>query len=360
MSTPARPPGPILAIESSCDETAAAVLDVDGAVLADVVHTQVAAHAPYGGVVPEIASREHLARVAGVVRRALADAGIAPAALGAVAATYGPGLIGALLVGLQTAKGMARALGVPLVGVHHIEGHLMAAAIDPAAPAPPFIGLVASGGHTALYRFEGVGRATLIGHTRDDAAGEAFDKTAKLLGLGYPGGAAIDALAERGDPARFPMPFALRDHTTEDFSFSGLKTAVRVLVERERAAGRDVADQALADVCAAVRAAIVDALLTKALRVCRAKQVYRLVIGGGVAANALLRSEAVRRGADSDVEVYLPPRARCTDNAVMIAAAARAWLAQGRTSSLALMADADAAIERAAAAVSGAMAPAGP
>ncbi len=360
MTTSVDVRGPILAIESSCDETAAAVLGHDGAVLADVVHTQVAAHAPYGGVVPEIASREHLARIAGVVRRALADAGVAPSALGAVAATYGPGLIGALLVGLQAAKGMARALGVPLVGVHHIEGHLMAAAIDADAPAPPFIGLVASGGHTALYRFEGVGRAALIGHTRDDAAGEAFDKTAKLLGLGYPGGAAIDRLAEQGDPARFPMPFALRDHTTEDFSFSGLKTAVRVLAERERAGGRPLEGQALADVCAAVRAAIVDALLTKALRVCRAKQVYRLVIGGGVAANSLLRREAARRGALDDVEVYVPPRARCTDNAVMIAAAARAWLAQGRASALSLMADADARVEHAAAATSVPTAPAGP
>ncbi|MBI1944482.1 MAG: tRNA (adenosine(37)-N6)-threonylcarbamoyltransferase complex transferase subunit TsaD [Deltaproteobacteria bacterium] len=342
----------MLAIESSCDETAAAVLDRNGAVLADVVHTQVEAHAPYGGVVPEIASREHLARVASVVRRALADAQLTPRQLRAVAATYGPGLIGALLVGLQAAKGMARALGVPLVGVHHIEGHLMAAAADPAAPEPPFIGLVASGGHTALYRFEGVGRATLIGQTRDDAAGEAFDKTAKLLGLGYPGGAVIDRLAEQGDPTRFPMPFALRDHTTEDFSFSGLKTAVRVLVERERAAGRALEGAALFDLCASVRAAIVDALLTKALRVARAKQLYRLVIGGGVAANSLLRSEAMRRGADNDVEVYLPPRRLCTDNAVMIASAARAWLAQGRASPLSLMANADARVEDAVGAVS--------
>jgi len=350
--SPAAPAlGPILAIESSCDETAAAVLDADGVVRANVVHTQVAAHAPYGGVVPEIASREHLARIGPVVRRALAEAGLVPADLRAVAATWGPGLIGALLVGLQAAKGMARALQVPLIGVHHIEGHLMAAAVDPIAPRPPFIGLVASGGHTALYRFEGVGRATLIGQTRDDAAGEAFDKTAKLLGLGYPGGAVIDELAERGDPARFPMPFALRDHTTEDFSFSGLKTAVRVLVEKERAAGRALEGQALWDLCASVRAAIVDALLTKAMRVCRAKQVHRLVLGGGVAANSWLRAEAVRRGADNDVEVYVPPRALCTDNAVMIASAARAWLHSGRHSPLSLMADAGAKVEDAAAAL---------
>jgi N6-L-threonylcarbamoyladenine synthase len=337
--------GPLLAIESSCDETAAAILGADGQVLANVVHSQVAVHAPYGGVVPEIASREHLVRVVPVVRRALAEAGLGPDALRAVAATYGPGLIGALLVGLQAAKGLARALEVPLIGVHHIEGHLMAASIDPAAPAPPFIGLVASGGHTALYRFEGVGRAALLGQTRDDAAGEAFDKTAKLLGLGYPGGVVIDRLAETGDPTRFSMPVSLKDRSSFDFSFSGLKTAVRVLVEKERAAGREIEGQALHDLCASVRAAIVEALVGKAVRACRRKQIYKLVLGGGVSANALLRREAARRGAENDVEVYVPPRALCTDNAVMIAAAARAWLLAGRASPLTLMAQADVAVE---------------
>lgn len=337
--------GPLLAIESSCDETAAAILDAEGRVLANVVHSQVEAHAPYGGVVPEIASREHLVRIGPVIAAALADAQLAPRDLVAVAATYGPGLIGALLVGLQTAKGMARALSVPFVAVHHIEGHLMAASIDARAPRPPFIGLVASGGHTAIYRFEGVGSSTLLGQTRDDAAGEAFDKAAKLLGLGYPGGVVIDRLAEAGDPARFSLPISLRDRSSYEFSFSGLKTAVRLLIEKERSAGRELSGQHLADLCASIRAAIVAPLVTKAVRACRAKQILQLVIGGGVAANSLLRKEALRLGHDNDIEVYLPPKELCTDNAVMIAAAARALLLEGRRSPLSLMAAPDARVE---------------
>lgn len=331
--------GWLLAIESSCDETAAAVLAPDGEVKSNVVHSQVDAHAPYGGVVPEIASREHLAKIAGVVDRALAEAGITPKDLDAVAATYGPGLVGALLVGLQFGKGMAQALSVPFFGVHHIEGHLMASSVDESAPPPPFIGLVASGGHSALYHYEGPGRVTLLGETRDDAAGEAFDKTAKLLGLGYPGGALIDELAEAGDPARFKLPISLRARNTYDFSFSGLKTAVRLLIERLQREGEALEGQLLADVCASVRAVIVDALVTKAILACRRKQVPVLVLGGGVAANSLLRSEAERRGQEADVRVYVPPRRLCTDNAVMIAACARAHLAQGERSGLDLRAD---------------------
>lgn len=334
--------GPLLAIESSCDETAAAVLDLEGGVRSDIVHSQVEAHAPYGGVVPEIASREHLARIADVVERALAEARVKPEDLVAIAATRGPGLIGALLVGLQAAKGMAQALGLPFVGVHHIEGHLMAASVDPAAPAPPFIGLVASGGHSALYRYEGPGQATLLGETRDDAAGEAFDKTAKLLGLGYPGGAVIDRLAEEGDAGRFALPVSLKARTTYDFSFSGLKTAVRLLVEKLRREGASIEGQLLADVCASVRAVIVEALLAKAFLACRRTQVYTLVLGGGVAANALLRREAERLGAQNDVRVYVPPRRLCTDNAVMIGACARAYLLRGEVHELSLRADAGA------------------
>jgi len=345
----------LLAIESSCDETAAAVVDVDtGAVRSSVVHSQVDAHARFGGVVPELASREHLSRIDDVVVRALRDAGIGAADLHAVAATYGPGLIGALLVGLTYGKALAQGLAVPFVGVHHIEGHLMAAcANDDVAqrPAPPYIGLVVSGGHTALYRFEGVGKATLVGQTRDDAAGECFDKTAKLLGLGYPGGALIDRLAQRGDASRIAMPRSLRDRSHFDYSFSGLKTAVRTWVEAYRArTGADVAGQDLCDLCAAVQLAIVDMLLHKAILACRRLQVPRLVLGGGVAANSLLRSEAVKRGADNDVEVIVPPRALCTDNAVMIAMAGRALLLEGRHSPLSLVAGADVPVEGASAA----------
>lgn len=346
MNAPAgeRPRGPLLAIESSCDETAAAVLSPTGEVLSDVVYSQVEAHAPYGGVVPEIASREHLARIHEVAQQAMAEARVRPSELGAVAATSAPGLIGGLLVGLGFAKGLAQALEVPFVGVHHIEGHLMAASLDEDAPRPPFIGLIASGGHSALYLYEGPGRATLLGETRDDAAGEAFDKTAKLLGLGYPGGVVIDRLAEDADPTRFDLPVSLRDRSTYDYSFSGLKTAVRLLVgklEQERGA---VEGQVLADLCASVRRAIVEALLNKALLACRRKQVPRLVLGGGVAANSLLRSEAARRGAELDVEVYVPPRRLCTDNAVMIGACALAHYAAGERTPLDHVARAQASI----------------
>jgi N6-L-threonylcarbamoyladenine synthase len=339
----------LLAIESSCDETAAAIIDDDGRVLANIVHTQLETHAAYGGVVPELASREHLERIDDVVGRAFLAAGIDSGGIDAVAATFAPGLIGALLVGLSYAKGLAQGLGVPFIGVHHLEGHLMAAMADASlSVTPPFVGLIVSGGHTALYRFEGVGRATLLGQTRDDAAGEAFDKTAKLLGLGYPGGAIIDRLAAKGDPTRIPMPRSLRDRSHYDSSFSGLKTAVRTWVEAHRArTGGDVVDQDLFDLCASVQGAIVDMLLHKAILACRRQQLSTLVLGGGVAANSLLRSEAVRRGADNDIRVIVPPKALCTDNAVMIALAARPWWLKGQASSLALMAQADWPVERA-------------
>lgn len=342
MTDPLPTSGPLLAIESSCDETAAAVLDLEGRVRSNVVHSQVAAHAPFGGVVPEIASREHIAKISEVVERALAEAAVEPHELVAISATYGPGLIGALLVGLQFAKGMAQSLRVPFVGVHHIEGHLMAASVAPDAPKPPFIGLVASGGHSAVYRYCGMGDVQMLGETRDDAAGEAFDKTAKLLGLGYPGGARIDQLAEHGDPQRFSLPVSLRARTTYDFSFSGLKTAVRLLVEKLRAQGETIEGQLLADICASLRAVIVEALLSKAFLACRRTQTPTLVIGGGVSANSWLRHEAVRIGQELDVEVFVPPRALCTDNALMIAACARAYLQAGRTSRLDLRADAGA------------------
>jgi N6-L-threonylcarbamoyladenine synthase len=334
----------LLAIESSCDETAAAVVRIaDGALLSNVIRSQTS-HAAFGGVVPELASREHLAAIVPCVREAMATAGLLSKDVVAVAATYGPGLMGGLQVGLQMAKGLSVGWGVPLIGVHHIEGHLMAASLDAAAPKPPFMGLVVSGGHSALYRFDGVGTARLIGDTRDDAAGEAFDKCAKLLGLGYPGGAVIDQLARDGDPTRHPLPHALRDRTHYDFSFSGLKTAVRTLVEGRVRAGLSLDGPFLHDVCAAVQAAIVDALLHKALLACRRQNVPTLVLGGGVAANSWLRSEAIRRGQEDGTEVYCPPRVLCTDNAAMIAAAALAWWRQGRHSSLALSAQPDALV----------------
>jgi N6-L-threonylcarbamoyladenine synthase len=322
----------VLAIESSCDETAAAVVDGNMNVLSNVVHTQIDVHSPYGGVVPEIASREHLVHLGPVVARALRDAHVSISGIDVVAATYGPGLVGALLVGLQAAKGIAVARGIPFVAVHHIEGHLMAAMVDAAAPRPPFMGLVVSGGHTALYACNGVGASKLVGQTRDDAAGECFDKTAKLLGLGYPGGVVIDRLAQQGNPQAFAH--ALKDRTHFDYSFSGLKTAIRLVVEEQRRLGRILEGALLADICASVQRAIVDALLHKALLACRQKQLPTLVLGGGVAANSALRTLAVERGAALDVTVYAPPKHLCTDNAVMIAAAAHMWLRENKQSRL--------------------------
>ena len=346
--------GPLLAIESSCDETAAAVIGADGRVLSSVVHSQTAAHAPYGGVVPELASREHLERIDDIAASAIAAAGLTAEDIDVVAATYGPGLIGGLLIGLTWAKGFARGRDVPFIGVHHIEGHLMAAAAEVTSPAPPYIGLVVSGGHSALYRFDGIGQAKLLGQTRDDAAGEAFDKTAKLLGLGYPGGAVIDRLAARGDPTKIPMPRSLRDRSHYDFSFSGLKTAVRTWVEAYRKrTGHDVEGQDLFDLCASVQDAIVDMLLHKAILACRRQQVHTLVLGGGVAANSQLRRDAVARAKDNDITVFVPPKALCTDNAVMIGLAAHAWRKLGRSSSLSLTADANAVVEAAADALTG-------
>lgn len=345
--------GPLLAIESSCDETAAAILAHDGSILSSVVHSQIADHAPYGGVVPEIASREHLARIGSVVDTALKQANIASKDLVAVGATYGPGLIGALLVGLMFAKGMSQALRIPLVGVHHIEGHLRAAGVDPAAPKPPFVGLVASGGHTAIYRYDGVGKARTLGETRDDAAGEAFDKTAKLLGLGYPGGLVIDQLAEKGDPQKYAFPISLRTQGNLDFSFSGLKTSVRLKIEAlqqerlQEKQTRHLDEQTVADICASLRAAIVEPLVKKSIWACRKEHLDTLVLGGGVAANSLLRREIVARAAEYDIKVYVPPKALCTDNAVMIAAAAQAYLAEGLISEDHLPAAASLPIEQA-------------
>jgi N6-L-threonylcarbamoyladenine synthase len=310
----------LLAIESSCDETAAAIVDDEGRIRANVVHTQTETHAAFGGVVPELASREHLARIDGVVVRAINEASVTTRDLDAVAATFAPGLIGALLVGLTYAKGLAQGLAVPFIGVHHIEGHLMAAAaLEPAlAPTPPFMGLVVSGGHTALYRFEGVGRSRLVGQTRDDAAGISEAEELGRLVERFAGGVVIDRLAQRGDPSRIKMPRSLRDRTHYDYSFSGLKTAVRVWVEaRRKETGHDVEGQELFDLCASVQDAIVDMLLHKAILACRRQNLDTLVLGGGVAANSHLRAEAVRRGADNEIRVVVPPKALCTDNALM-------------------------------------------
>ncbi len=314
----------VLGLETSCDETAAAVVTVEGRVLSDVVHTQVALHAPHGGVVPELASRDHLTNAAPVVREALARAGVTLAEVDAVAVTHRPGLVGALLVGVQVAKGLAWGAGKPLVGVDHLMGHLLSIflvrgdpANPPARPEYPFVALLVSGGHTALYRVDAPREdaITELGATRDDAAGEAFDKVAKLLGLGYPGGAAIDRLAKTGDPTLIPLSAPMARKDSLEFSFSGLKTQVAAWVARE---GRPEG-QRLADLCAAFQATVTATLAKKLIRAAEVSGVTRVVLGGGVAANRELR-ERVKALADKrGLEAFFPELASCTDNAAMIA-----------------------------------------
>ncbi|MCU0685592.1 MAG: tRNA (adenosine(37)-N6)-threonylcarbamoyltransferase complex transferase subunit TsaD [Polyangiaceae bacterium] len=320
----------ILGVESSCDETAAAVVTEGGRVLADVVHSQVHVHGPYGGVVPELAARDHLANVAPVVEAALAGAGVGLADLDGIAVTARPGLAGALLVGAQFAKTLAWVTGKPLVGVDHLMGHLLSVFLrregDLPRPAFPYVGLLASGGHTAIYRVDGPLAANVreLGATRDDAAGEAFDKFAKLLGLGYPGGPAVDRLAARGNPAALPVPRPMSQGL--EFSFSGLKTWV---VRHLEDAGPPRDEAALADLCASFQAAAVDVLVKKALRAAALEGVPSLVLGGGVACNRGLRQRAAEACAERGVALFVPPPSNCTDNAAMIAYAGAMRLLAG-------------------------------
>ena len=304
----------VLAIESSCDETAVAVYD--GQLRAHALHSQTDLHAAYGGVVPELAARDHLARMTGLLDDACRQAGIAPADLDAVAYTAGPGLAGALLVGAATAAGIATAFGLPLLPVHHMEAHLLAPMLDPDdPPAFPFVALLVSGGHTMLVDVTAPGRYALLGESLDDAVGEAFDKTAALLGLPYPGGPHLARLAERGDPARFRLPRPLLDRDDLDFSFSGLKTAVRVLCDKQER----LDDTTRADVARAFEEACVDVLAGKCRRALAHTGHERLVVAGGVSANRRLRE---RLHADAEAgghRVHLPPPAFCTDNAAMVA-----------------------------------------
>jgi N6-L-threonylcarbamoyladenine synthase len=328
----------ILGLETSCDETAAAVVEVDGeasVVRSDVIHTQVATHALYGGVVPELASRDHLARVLPVVDDALGRAGLRVDEVDLFAVTSGPGLVGALLVGVQVAKALAWSLGKPLVGVNHLAGHAVAIRLGEGA-AFPYVALIASGGHTALYDVTGPDRMEALGHTLDDAAGEAFDKVGKLLGLDYPAGAVIDRLAKDGDPRRHDFPRALKMRSNLSFSFSGLKTSVLTHVEKHGVPeGGD-----LADLCASFQEAVCDSLVTKTLRAAEARGRQTVVIGGGVAANSRLRGMLLERGRAAGLDVRLPAPRLCTDNGAMIALAGHhAYLSRG-PSPLTLNADA--------------------
>jgi N6-L-threonylcarbamoyladenine synthase len=326
----------VLAIETSCDETAAAVVEDGRRALSDVVSTQIEIHRRWGGVVPELASRNHVVQVMPVVDEALVRAGVGPEGIDAVAVTSGPGLVGALLVGVQAAKALALAWGKPLVRVNHLEGHLVAAFLSETPPSFPYLGLVVSGGHTSLYAAHAFGDYRLLGHTRDDAAGEAFDKGAKLLGLPYPGGVAIDRLAKEGDPRAIRFPKAIVKGADLDFSFSGLKTALLHHVKRHGVPeGR-----ALADLCASYQEAIVRALVEKAFRAARRLQFERVVLSGGVAANSRLRTAVAERAAEYEgMSVFLPAPRLCTDNAAMIAVAGTHAFLRGERAGADLNAD---------------------
>ena len=326
----------ILGIESSCDEMAAAVVRGRREVVASVVHSQVEVHRPYGGVVPELASRDHVRCVSQVVDAALRQAGAAPETLEGVAVTAGPGLVGSLLVGLCFGKAFAARFGLPFVGVHHVAGHLASAEIAEPALVPPYVGLVVSGGHTALYRIEADAAPVLLGETRDDAVGEAFDKVAKLLGLPYPGGPALARLAEEGDEEAIAFPRPMRGEPGLDFSYSGLKTAVALEVERRGGRGEGLAPRERADLAASFQAAATDSLVARARRALAREGVGRLAVVGGVAANRRLRARIEAAARSDGFLAVFPPLALCTDNAVMIAAAGARRLARGERDDAAL------------------------
>ena len=309
----------ILAIESSCDETAAAVVKNGREVLSNVINTQIAIHTEYGGVVPEIASRKHIENINPVIRKALEDAGVTLDDIDAIGVTYGPGLVGALLVGVAEAKAIAFAKNKPLVGVHHIEGHISANYVENKELEPPFVALVVSGGHTHLVKVNDYGEYEIVGRTRDDAAGEAFDKVARAIGLGYPGGPKIDKLAKEGNPDAIVFPRAHVDDAPYDFSFSGIKSAVLNYINSANMQGKEINR---ADVAASFQKAVVDALVSRAVRLAKECGMNKLAIAGGVASNSALRAAIQEECTKNNISFYSPSPILCTDNAAMIGAAA--------------------------------------
>lgn len=314
----------VLGIESSCDETGLALFDTERGLLAHALHSQIALHAEYGGVVPELASRDHVRKTLPLLQSVLDEAGIEPQAIDGVAYTAGPGLVGALLVGASIGRSLAFAWGVPAVGVHHMEGHLLAPMLENPAPEFPFVALLVSGGHTLLVEVQGIGEYRILGDTLDDAAGEAFDKTAKLLGLDYPGGPVLARLAEQGDPTRYRFPRPMTNRPGLDFSFSGLKTfALTTFQDSEKD------DQTRADIARAFQDAVVDTLLIKCRRALQQTGVMQLVIAGGVGANQALRDGLGEMTAQMGAALFFPRLEFCTDNGAMIAYAGACRLQAG-------------------------------
>jgi len=307
----------VLGIETSCDETASAVVENGRKILSNIVATQMEVHSKYGGVVPELASRHHIQNIVTVIQKSLDDASVTLADIDCIAVTQGPGLVGSLLIGISTAKAISYIMGLPLIGVNHIEGHIYSNILVHNELIPPFISLVVSGGHTDLiYVGNGKREYEKLGQTMDDAAGEAFDKVAKLLELGYPGGPIIDRLSKEGNPnaIKFPRPYVW-NHSL-NFSFSGLKTSILNYLIREKSEGNKINK---ADVCASFQSAVVDVLIEKSLRACEMKNVNTIAIAGGVAANSALRAGFVQRCQEAGYKLFYPPLVLCTDNAAMIA-----------------------------------------
>ena len=308
-----------LAIESSCDETAAAVMSEGRGVLSNIISSQIDIHKQYGGVVPEIASRHHLTNINTVVDRAMEDADVSMDEVDMIGVTYGPGLVGALLIGLATAKAYALAAGKPLIGVHHIHGHICANYIEHRELEPPFMALVISGGHTNIVEVTGYNECRVLGATRDDAAGEAYDKVARVLGLGYPGGPLIDRIAKEGDPHAVEFKRVFLEKDSFDFSFSGIKTGVLNYINSEKQAGREIN---VADVAAGFQAAVLDVIVAKTLRAAIDMGKDRIVLAGGVAANSRLREMMAEGCRKNGIDLYYPSPVLCTDNAAMIGCAA--------------------------------------